>query len=136
MKKLQIYDTVFEAEVVRGLLESEGITAVVLNEYTGQVLPFANMTGGGLDMSPYIAVANEDFEKACEILQATYADKKKTVVCPECGSDRIAFGFGDMSSGKKILLYGVLLPTSVLSGSPIGKIRMNYHCKECKHGFK
>lgn len=60
MKVLQ-YSSAFEAEVVRGRLESEGIRAIVHNSN----LPYLNQYSS---ISPYVEVSDEDFERAVEIL--------------------------------------------------------------------
>lgn len=64
MKILQYYKTVFEAEVVRGRLASEGIEAIVHNAH----LPYLNEFS---TISPYLEVADEDFDRAVAILGET-----------------------------------------------------------------
>jgi hypothetical protein len=65
MKTVGYYDALFEAEMARGLLESEGIEAIVLNENTSSVLPFGDAIAS---LRPYVVVADEDLERARELL--------------------------------------------------------------------
>lgn len=127
MKKLVSYQTLFEAEVACGVLKDNNIDAVVLNEFASQ-LPYAgNQTGS----YPYIAVADEDVERAIEIL-GIQAVNTKPDSCPYCGGKNIKLGFGNLSWGQKILAY-LMLPISAAANAPIGKVRMSYHCKSCRH---
>ena len=65
MKTAGYYDTPFEAEVARGVLENEGIEAIVLNGNTNNVMPFGNAISS---MRPYVVVADDDLSRAREIL--------------------------------------------------------------------
>jgi hypothetical protein len=65
MKIVGYYNSTFEAEMVRGLLESEGVEAIVLNENTSSVLPFGDAIAS---LRPYVVVADDDLERAKEVL--------------------------------------------------------------------
>lgn len=67
MKILHYYDSAFEAEVVKGRLESEGIEAFVQDSLVAGVIPYLQNTTS----LPYVEVADEDFERAVEILGAS-----------------------------------------------------------------
>ncbi len=60
MKTIAYYDSLSEAEMVRGRLQNEGIDAIVLNSES----PF----GAIAPMKPYVVVADEDLSRAREIL--------------------------------------------------------------------
>ena len=64
MKTIKYCDA-FEAEVIRGRLESEGIQAVVLNELSVSVLPWVT---GTQYAAVQVAVAEEDYELAMALL--------------------------------------------------------------------
>lgn len=131
MKKLKSFHTLFEAEVACSLLKNEGIEAVVLNEFSGQGFPYA---GNHIDADPCIAVADEDLEQAAAILNITAAESAPTV-CPHCGSGKVAFGFGNIPLGKRIIGY-LMMPISLIANVPIGKVRMGYYCKSCRYDIK
>lgn len=64
MKILQYYNSVIEAEIIKGRLESEGIQAFVQNSNLPYLTPFSSI-------SPYIEVADEDYDRALAILSET-----------------------------------------------------------------
>ena len=66
MKTIGKYGSSFEANVVKGLLESEGIKAEVLHENLPYYLPF----GGNLS-EVELVVSDEDYDQALKILAAS-----------------------------------------------------------------
>ena len=131
MKILRYYDTLFEAEVARGRLESEGITAIVQNENLGSVIPIM-----GVDWSfkPYLAVRGEDLTQAAEILGISMYDAKEVRRCPECGSEEIDFRFFYKAKPVKAFAWLGLLPL-FLASMHTGNIRRAYHCRKCGNWF-
>ncbi len=67
MKTVAYYDTLVAAEMARVRLENEGIEAIVLNQNTSSVMPFGDAIAS---MRPYIVVADDDLERAREVLEA------------------------------------------------------------------
>lgn len=64
MKVLEKYPDVYQAHIVRGMLENEGIECEVVNEN----LPFLGMGVAGFDVR--IVVNDEDYERAKAIIEA------------------------------------------------------------------
>jgi hypothetical protein len=63
--RLTLSDTSFEANLIKGRLESEGVPCFLANENITTLLPhFNRMLGGGVQ----IMVFERDLEKASEIL--------------------------------------------------------------------
>lgn len=58
------FDTLSEAEIARGLLEAEGIEAVLQDEPLASLLPPVAFANGGLALK----VAQDELERAREIL--------------------------------------------------------------------
>jgi hypothetical protein len=61
MRTLIYCESDFEARLIVGRLENEGIRAVVLNEYINNVLP---MSGCSDTFAVQVAVNEEDFNRA------------------------------------------------------------------------
>jgi hypothetical protein len=55
----------WEAELVKNLLENEGLTAFVTDEAVGNMFPFYTTPGMG---AVKVRVANKDFDKARELV--------------------------------------------------------------------
>lgn len=136
-----------EVAIVRGRLESEGITCFVKDELTVQVIPFYSNAIGGVKLQ----VLSKDFSRAIEILKETgyieeenselsdelYVDKRSDkqqvvsekceMICPMCGSEDV------VETKKQGWLF---LITSLLFMFPTPFYRKRYHCFNCKQDFK
>ena len=130
MEILKYYDTVFEAEVARGRLESEGITAVVQNETLGSVIPLGSATNS---LRPYLAVADEDAVRAAEVL-GIFDRQAPVCACPGCGSEDVVFRFFYKDKPVKAFVHYLFLPLLLASAYP-GNIRRGYHCRKCGNWF-
>ena len=64
MKVLEKYPDVYQAHIVRGMLENEGIECEIVNEN----LPFLGMGVAGFDVR--IVVNDEDYDRAKAIIEA------------------------------------------------------------------
>lgn len=67
MKVVKVFTNAFNANVAKGLLESEGIQAFVLNENMNMIAGVANRDLLGIEL----AVADEDYSMACKLLDAS-----------------------------------------------------------------
>jgi hypothetical protein len=63
MKVLEKYPDVYQAHIVRGMLENEGIECEIVNEN----LPFLGMGVAGFDVR--IVVNDEDYDRAKAIIE-------------------------------------------------------------------
>ena len=137
-----------EVAVIRGRLESEGITCFVQDELTVQVNPFYSNAIGGIKLQ----VLSKDLSQAIEILKEVgyikgedstlsneslhideHSDKqqiasgKSEITCPVCGSEEVV----------KIKKAGwFFLATSLLFTFPSPFFRKKYYCFDCKQEFK
>lgn len=131
MKVVSYYDTVFEAEVVCGKLRDAGIEALVQNENLSNVLPL----GGSIQsLRPYVAVADDDAERAAEVL-GLKAHAAQPSVCPRCGSSRIRFTFHFRGRPAGAVLNVFLVALVGLGAYPADKIRRAYYCRKCSLWF-
>ena len=69
LKLLSTYQTEFEAELVRGKLEREGIEAMIESQDRANVLPSLDYAGG-----VHLYVEPEDLERAQAIINSTDDD--------------------------------------------------------------
>ena len=128
MIKLITLNNAQEAHILQGRLENEGIECFLTNEnFTNLVPVFNNMLGSGVQ----IQVAEEDFEKAREIIKDKLAPENQDLVCPYCGSGHVALGMGQK---KGLKIFSLLL--SAVNFIPMGNMKPVYYCKDCGAEFK
>jgi hypothetical protein len=119
-------NNVFEANLIKGMLENNGIKCFLTNENFSNLMPHYNgMMGAGIQ----IIINERDIEKA-KVLLLTQT-KEDRIECPNCGSQNIKFGLG-INRIKKIIT--VLI--SLLAVIPFGNIRNSLYCLDCKTEFK
>ena len=137
-----------EVAVIRGRLESEGITCFAQDELTVQVNPFYSNAIGGVKLQ----VLSRDLNRAIEILkevgynkgenstpsnESSYMNKdsykqriiseKSEIICPICGSEEVV-------KTKKAGWF--FLITSLLLVYPTPFFKKKYHCFNCKQEYK
>jgi len=118
-------NTSIEANMIKGLLDSEGIECFLTNENFTTLMPGYNgMLGSGIQ----VMIDEAEYERATEILSKQTTEELK---CPNCGSENIIFGLGEKKF-KKI----VVVILSALFAIPFNNIRNTYYCKDCKTEFK
>jgi len=118
-------NTSIEANMIKGLLDSEGIESFLTNENFATLMPGYNgMLGSGIQ----VMIDEVDSERAIEIISKQNIEELK---CPNCGSENITFGLGEKKF-KKI----VVVILSALFVIPFNNIRNTYYCKNCKTEFK
>jgi hypothetical protein len=115
----------YEAYLAKGLLESEGIHASVIDENTSGTILYSPAIGG-----VKIQVSEADYERARKILgygqqKACTIPKKETrTVCPECGSFSVSTNH---FSFKTVMAFLV----SFFMQIPVLSRRTQKVCKEC-----
>lgn len=129
-KTIAVFSYPAEAVVVKGKIESEGITVFLKDEFTVATDPFATNAIGGVKMQVY----KEDYIKAMGILASSNPDlvkyRAEYVVCPQCGK-RNARETIDVSSARN---FKEMLTAVFYSLFPI-KQKKNFQCKSCNYKF-
>jgi len=118
-----------EANIIKGRLESEGISCFLTNEIFSTLMPHLNyLTGGGT----HLFVMRFDYEKTGSILDAIDNQHRieGVIVCPECGSDSIKIGLG-----KSKLKIWIIILLSSLFAMQFSNIKTSYICRNCDHQF-
>jgi len=136
-----------EMAVIRGRLESEGVTCFVQDELTVQVHPFYSNAIGGVKLQ----VLERDLNQAVEILKETGYIKEENlpppdepspinhsnnqhvtergveIICPVCSSEEV------VKTRKTGWLF---LLTSLMFMFPTPFFQRKYYCFNCKQEFK
>jgi len=116
----------FEANLMKGMLENNGIRCFLTNENFSNLMPHYNgVMGAGVQ----IMIEESDLEKAQELILSP--SKENGIVCPNCDSSNVQFGLGTNKIKK---IFVVLI--SLLTWIPFGNIKNIYYCQNCKTEFK
>jgi len=75
MKTLTDCENIFEAQLIVGRLENEGILAVVLNEHVHNIWPFNSSEHFA---SVQVAVNEKDYDQAIRIISVDQAPDEET----------------------------------------------------------
>jgi len=114
-----------EANMLKSLLENEGIECFLTNENFTTLMPGYNgMLGSGIQ----IMIDETNSDRAIELISKQNTEK---IECPTCGSEDIVFGLG----GNKFRKIVVVILSSLFA-IPFNNIRNTYYCKNCKTEFK
>lgn len=117
----------FQARIIKGALENEGIAAALHNENTSNVLRGMPVSITGVD----ILVYEDDYEKAMSILEDNQMIAERLIYCPYCGSKNIKFGLRKKHKFRAILSTLI----AMLAAAPPGTDHWEYTCKECGKKF-
>jgi hypothetical protein len=118
-------ESIIEANFLKNILENENIDCFLTNENFITLLPiYIGMMGAGIQLM----IEESDFEKSFELINST--KPCNLLVCPNCNSSNITFGFGYRKRLKKL---GVIM--SLIIMIPFGNIKRNYNCKDCNCEF-
>ncbi len=116
----------FEANLIKGLLATNGIHCFLINENFSNLLPnFAGMMGTGIQ----IFVEETDLIQARNLISSNQNLEQPR--CPNCNSYNVNFGIGQNKIGR---IFTIIL--SLLVWIPFGNIQNTYYCKDCKTEFK
>lgn len=117
------YSTPFEANMVKSQLESAGIPAFIVDEYTiGMNWLYSNALGGVKVQVPETLVSEAKEFLATEV-EPPATNEDSTATCPECGSKNIEDFLDKRGSFFTWLLLG--LPLLIPS--------MKKKCSNCGH---
>lgn len=113
--------TDYQAQIIKGILQSEGITCSLINSNFSSLVPmYYGIFGSGVQ----VKVLERDLERA-KIIANLKDDYNQ---CPNCGSKEIALVFRNWK--ERLLVFFTLF-----IGTPIGNIMTNYKCKNCGHSM-
>lgn len=133
MKQVATFREAYQAHILKGVLESEGIPASVQDEQIATINWAYSQAIGGVKVN----VPDGFYQKALEIIekinQQGEADEKSfedeagpADVCPECGSKSLA----PTKFSRWSLLPSLIFMIPVLFG------KKRWQCKDCGHIMK
>ena len=137
-EKIVVYQTFsdpFNANIVKGLLDSNGIECFLSDENIISVNALYAHAVGGVKLN----VFEKDIQRIDSILLSdvpeadAIADDKseKGIVCPKCNSTNVAYGG---SVKQRFSLWNIIVSLVFMIYPFI--LRKAYHCFDCNHEFK
>jgi hypothetical protein len=118
------FNSSIEANMIKGILESNGIQCFLTNENFSTLMPgYSGMLGGGIQLM----IDDKDLDAAQSIINKP----NDFITCPKCNSENVRFNFGPNKFKRFFLLL-----ISLLAFTAPGNIPAEYYCKDCKNRFK
>jgi len=124
-KLLKTFLNPLDANITKGLLESNGIEAFVFDENTLSIDPILTTALGGIRLM----VRSSDYENAFAILREVDEENKKeisNIKCPVCGSSDIKIIIRPNWTYFIIMLF-------TFTSTPTAGNRKKYVCNVCRH---
>ena len=118
-------DDSFQANLIKGALENEGIPVILHNEHISDVMRGYIREASTVD----ILVDEHDSERALQLLERNQMIPERLNRCPHCHSDQIMFVLKKKHRFRAILA-GFL---ALLAASSPGTEHWEYVCKQCGH---
>ncbi|MFD1016835.1 putative signal transducing protein [Winogradskyella rapida] len=119
-----------EAEIIKGRLESEGISVFLKDNITIDTDPLVSQAIGGIKLN----VLAKDEAQAVEILQAIQSysmdNDGQPLKCPNCGNNHIRL-YSTINNVKALVSFLI----SFLTGTIPFSTRYQYQCEDCKTNF-
>ena len=121
-------DDAFQAHLVQGALENEGIPSVLHNENTSNILRGLTPSRSGGDVLVYA----DDFDRAMKVLERNQMVPEYLKYCPCCHSPQIRLG---RKKGHGLRAFFAAL-FSLLAVAPPGTAHWEYVCRHCGARFE
>lgn len=117
----------FQARLIKGALENEGISAVLHNENISNVLRGHINNISGVDIFVY----EDDYESAMAILEENQMIPERLIYCPYCGSKNMKFVLKKKHRIRAI--FSTIL--AMLAAATPGTEHWEYVCNDCGKSF-
>jgi predicted RNA-binding Zn-ribbon protein involved in translation (DUF1610 family) len=120
------YNNYVSAHIAMGRLEEDGFNCWLKDENTVTIDPILTNAVGGIKLM----VAENEAQKAVELLKQLQREHKATVACPKCGSHNIeVVSTPRKASNWAAALVGFLFTSFALSVETVN------HCFDCGNEF-
>ena len=126
-RKLITCNDDFQARLIQGALENEGIPSALHNENTSNVLRGFVSNVSGVDIFVY----EDDYERAMALLERNQMIPEQLKYCPCCHSPNIRF---TLKKGHRLRAYAAAA-LSLLAMAPPGTAHWEYVCRDCGARF-
>jgi len=123
---LKRFDSPVEANIVKGLLESNDIFCFLQDEHSIGINPLYSNAMGGIKLM----VRVEDEQRAYALLASNKDDYQAQYVCPQCGGQDIHF-----ITEKKNKANWFFIFLSMLWSTPV-YVKKKYECSNCRYVFE
>ena len=100
--KLITCNDAMKAHILQGALENEGIESILHNENFSTLYKSCVSSIAGVD----ILVADDDYEKAVQVLRDNESWPEELTLCPYCGSSDIKFR---LKKGQRLRAVGAAI---------------------------
>lgn len=120
-------DDSFQANLIKGALENEGISVILHNEHTSDVMRGYIREASTVD----VLIDERDSERALQLLERNQMIPERLNRCPYCHSDQITFILKKKHRVRAILAAFLAL----LAASSPGTEHWEYVCKQCGAHF-
>ncbi len=117
----------FQARLIQGALENEGIASVLHNENTSNVLRGLTPTITGVDVLVY----EDEYDRALALLERNQMIPEQLRYCPQCHSPHIRYV---LKKGHRLRAV-VAAVLSLLATAPPGTAHWEYVCDDCGARF-
>ena len=124
---VRAFDNYISAHIAMGRLQEDGINCWLKDENTVTINPILSNAIGGIKLM----VADDQIEKAVELLNQIQEQKRKQFSCPYCGSNNIEF----INTPRKTANWVSSILTWMLGSYAIG-VEQVWHCFNCSKEFK
>ena len=122
--KLITCNDAMKAHILQGALENEGIESILHNENFSTLYKSCVSSIAGVD----ILVADDDYEKAVQVLRDNQSWPEELTLCPYCGSSDMKFR---LKKGQRLRAVGAAI-LSMLAAAPPGDNHWEYTCGQCQ----
>ena len=124
---IQSFDNYIEAQMVLGRMGEEGINCWLKDENVVTIIPILSNAVGGIKLM----VADDQIEKAVELLNYLQDEKRKYFTCPYCTSNNIE----RINSSRKTVNWITSIFTWLLGSYAIA-VQQVWHCFNCDKEFE
>ncbi len=130
---LKTFENPVEAHLLKSQLESEGINCFLFDEHTMGLIPFYNVTLGGIKLK----IDQKDAKVALEIVDQNEMtdllnEQNEPLVCPSCGSNKLYQNFRSFKGLSGFLYAAAALLLTIIPFY----WKTVYRCKVCETEFK
>ena len=126
--KLITCNDAMKAHILQGALENEVIESILHNENFSTLYKSCVSSIAGVD----ILVADDDYEKAVQVLRYNQSWPEELTICNYCGSSDIKFR---LKKGQRLRAVGAAI-LSMLAAAPPGDNHWEYTCGQCQRTFE
>ena len=123
-------DGAFQARLIQGALENEGIASVLHNENTSNILRGFTPTISGVDIFVY----EDDYERAMALLERNQMIPEQLKYCPCCHSPHIKFVLKKSHSFRAFMAAIFSIRIGNMYAKTVGRtLKRPWHDKEKRH---